>query len=106
MHKTNGEPVRSYDGVMEYRPSIGERILRRIGYNHTKIPEVPPVVEQSLPVWGATVAKVNLSKWDRILLLFSGCLRIEIRHQFQHDPGQVYTASEACVKWRHDERVP
>lgn len=93
-------------GAMEYRPPIGKRILRRIGYDCAKIPEVPPVVEQSLPVWGASTTKVKFSIWDRVLILFSGCVQIETRHQFQHDPGKIYTVSEAWVKWRHDERVP
>lgn len=94
--------TRPAGGCVSYTPTRRERFLRWFGYNRAKWPEIPPVVEETCPVWGASVTRITFSIWDRILLLFSGCLVVETRHQFQHDPGQIYTASEAFVKWRHD----
>jgi hypothetical protein len=89
--------------AMIYRPSIGARIVRWFGFNKGCITEVPPDISNRLSHWGKTVTRIKFDFRERLLILVTGCVRIEVEHAMQYDPGQIYSTAATSVRWSHDD---
>jgi hypothetical protein len=64
--------------AMHHTPTIAERFWRRLGFNYVRN-DLPENIEATHPGWMITNANFRFNWGDRIRLLFSGRLDVEIR---------------------------
>lgn len=81
-------------GYVEYRPSVWQRITRWL-FPVGAVPELPE--RPKVGGYIATRSHVCLSWDDRIRLLFSSRIVVEMRQQSAVDPGAVDSASMLYV---------
>lgn len=63
---------------MEYRPSLNERIWRKLGFTPV-VTELPEGIEATHPGWMITETRMNFSVADRLRLLLTGRLHLQLR---------------------------
>lgn len=85
------------NGFQEFRPSLGYRVLRALGF---KLPYVPrPPETEEFPSFICTTTHVNLSFLDRLRLLVSGRLEVESVVRTSVEVPHAVTKSEVGVWW-------
>lgn len=86
---------------MVFAPTLLERFMRWLGYNKGGFPIIPPEIEDRLPIGVSGVVDIRLDALDRVRVLFTGRVRVDIRHQYERDPGEAFTHARASVMWGH-----
>lgn len=79
--------------AMEYRPSLSERFWRALGwrYHFVDLPETPEV--EKMPGWAMTHVRLSLSFGDRLRLLFTGRVRLDIRQKLSSEVMDIVSAA-------------
>lgn len=65
-------------GYIKYTPSRMERVWRRLGFRPVR-KDLPDGIEKTHPGWMITTTRFRFSALDRIRLLVSGRLEINVR---------------------------
>lgn len=66
------------DGAMEYRPTRRERFWRALGFRY-HLTDLPDGIDKDLPGWMMTKCFIHFSMADRMRLLLTGRLHLDIR---------------------------
>ncbi len=79
--------------AMEYKPSLAERLWRALGWqpHHADLPETPEV--EAMPGWAMTTICIEFSLIDRLRLLLTGRLRLDVRQAMDARVNEVVSAS-------------
>ena len=81
---------------VEYKPTLRERILGRF-YRSKRVPVVKPDFEAADEI--RTSVTCELSFLDRIKLIFTGKLQVDIRTATEIAPGKLKTESTCYVTY-------
>lgn len=65
------------DAAMYYQPTRMERIWRKLGFRYVRN-DLPDGIDVTHPGWMLTTAVFRFSFWDRVRLLISGKLHVDI----------------------------
>lgn len=84
-------PVNSF--AMASRPTFMQRAWRRLGwrYHLVDLPETPEV--ERMPGWAMTRVRLEFSFGDRIRLLLTGRVRLDIRQKLSADVADIVSAA-------------
>lgn len=66
------------DGCQVYTPTIADRLWKRLGFRY-RLVDLPEGIEETMPGWMMTKVVFGFSFWDRVRLLISGRMLVEIR---------------------------
>lgn len=84
-------PVNSF--AVAYRPTFMQRAWRRLGwrYHMVDLPETPEV--ERMLGWAMTRVRLEFSFGDRIRLLLTGRVRLDIRQKMSADVADIVSAT-------------
>jgi hypothetical protein len=79
--------------AMEYRPTFMHRAWRRMGWRYqlVDLPETPEV--EGMPGWAMTHVRFHFSLADRVRLLPTGRVRIDVRQKLSADVMDIVSAA-------------
>ncbi len=79
--------------AVEYRPTFMRRAWRRLGwcYHLVDLPETPEV--ERMPGWAMTHVRLEFSIGDRLRLLLTGRVRLDIRQKLSADVADIVSAT-------------
>lgn len=80
----------------EYRPTLKDRLARALGFRFHLGAE--PVGVDNMPGWARTEVRLQFSVMDRLRILFSGRVHVDLTH-YADQPIDV-------MKSRSDLRIP
>lgn len=94
------------NGAMIHRPTFGQRLARRLGFRYV-LAELPPEAE-AMPGWMMTSVDVSLSLTDRLRLLVSGRLELDMRQATDALVDKCITATSFSIPapWEGSRRAP
>jgi hypothetical protein len=77
----------------EYWPTFMQRTWRRLGwrYQMVDLPETPEV--EHMPGWAMTRVLLDFSLGDRLRLLLTGRVRLDIRQKLSADVADIVSAT-------------
>lgn len=78
------------------KPTLLDRLFRKMGFCY-RLASLPDDVEDTHPHWCSTHAKFQFGFWDRILLLFTGRLTVEIEMATEQDIGSSVNATSYYI---------
>lgn len=94
----------TYDaGYMAYKPTRRQRLLKWLGFDRDVDLSYPEDIAVTLPCGVAGVIVTSLDIRDRVRVLMTGKVRIDLRHQCENDPGKVWTRAQVSVRWDDDQ---
>lgn len=82
----------------EYRPTVGERIVKWLGFRHAYQPR--PDETEEFPSYICTVTRINISFLDRMRILISGKVHVETISQTDVEVRAARSQSSTGVPWR------
>jgi len=90
-------------GYQEYVPSLGDRLRRAFGYRRDsqRFDEEPP----GCPHWAKTVVAVRFSLLDRLRLLATGAVNVELEHRTDVEVSKMVTKTSLTLIGPGDERL-
>lgn len=79
--------------AMVHRPTFMQRAWRRLGwrYHMVDLPETPEV--ERMPSWAMTRVRLQFSVGDRLRLLFTGRVRLDIRQKMSAVVADIVSAT-------------
>jgi hypothetical protein len=79
--------------AMEYRSTFMLRVWRRLGWRYqlVELPETPEV--ERMPGWAMTRVRLHFSLVDRVRLLLTGRVRVDIRQKMSADVADIVSAA-------------
>lgn len=79
--------------AMASRPSFMQRAWRRLGwrYHMVDLPETPEV--ERMPGWAMTRVRLQFPPIDRLRLLLTGRVRLDIRQKMSADVADIVSAT-------------
>lgn len=80
---------------MEYRPTFAERFWRKAGYRY-HLQELPDEAD-GMPGWAMTHVNLTLSFTDRLRLLISGRMRLDVRQAMSESVTTVISATSVEI---------
>ena len=79
------------EGAMINRPTIRERFWRALGFRYHLV-DLPHDIEQKLPGWMMTRSLIAFSLSDRVRLLLTGRLYLDLRQASDVSVSEVHSA--------------
>ena len=87
---------------MEYRPTFAERFWRKAGYRY-QLQELPEETS-TMPGWAMTRIYLHFSFMDRVRLLISGNLHLDVRQAMSESVTTVVSSTSIDIM-RPGERI-
>lgn len=83
------------NGCQVYRPTLAERFWRKVGYRYhlTDLPEDAG----AMPGWAMTNVRLTLSFTDRVRLLLTGRIRLDVRQAMDVSVETVISATSLQI---------
>ena len=78
-------------------PSLRERFWRSLGYHYNLVdlPETPEV--DKMPGWALTHINLTMPWHERLRLLLTGRMKIDVRQKFSADVAEVVSAASTYI---------
>ena len=87
-----------------YKPTLRQRFFRWLGFRYHRV-DLPDNIEATMPGWMMTTCRVHFDFADRLRLLLTGKLHIDIRQATsqQVDSAVNTTSFEIIPPWRNPD---
>lgn len=85
------------DEALHHVPTWSERLWRKLGFRYHRN-DLPDGIDRTHPGWMITTAVFRFSFWDRVRLLMSGTLHVDIRQATSQQVDEAVNAVSHEIK--------